>query len=72
MKKVRPFIIPALIIIAIISIFYFLYTSSEKKRIENEISQLDNQLGNSRLSANQTIDMYAKKKALLQQLLKLY
>lgn len=69
LKKNWPFFAIGAIIIGIV---FVMYNSGEKNRIQAEIDAIDTQIGGGRSSANDTVDLYNRKKALLVQLKKLY
>lgn len=76
MKKYKkPLIITGLVLFAglLVWIFGFVIPDSQhKKDLENQLAQVNEQLAGSRLSLEETKNLLAKRKALLQELIKLY
>lgn len=67
-KKNWPFFAFAAVVIGL----FLAYDISEKNRIQKEIDALDNQMSHGRISASETVDLYVRKRALLEQLKNLY
>lgn len=76
MKKYKKlFIVLGVIVFAglMVWIFGFIIPNSEhKKNLENQLAQTNDQLAHTRLNTDETKRLLAKRKALLQELLKLY
>lgn len=76
MKKYRKlFIIGGLVILAGLSIWIFGFVipnSEHKKNLEDQLAQTNDQLAHTRLTTDETKRLLAKRKALLQELIKLY
>lgn len=58
------------LLVGVVALVWLGYNSSGKSNIQAQINNIDNQIAGGRLSASDTVALYARKKALLQQLKK--